>query len=144
VNPVLSLLLAILIYLCALPFLLFAGAVHVDLRRLREERVPVVLLATVGVGLATLICGTLVWGAARALNVPLTFVQALLFGALIAPTDPIAVIGILRRVKAPKSLDALIAGESLLNDGVGVVLFVAFAFASIFVAVLSIRTPTEE
>ena len=121
-----------------LPFLLFAAALHVDLRRLREERVPVVLLATVGVGLATVICGALVWWAALALGVPLTFVQALLFGALIAPTDPIAVIGILRRVKAPKSLDALISGESLLNDGVGVVLFVAFLGAAVHAKDLSV------
>lgn len=108
-----------------LPFLLFAGALHVDMRRLRDQRLAIVLLATVGVLIAAGVCGALVWAAANALDAPLTFAQALLFGALIAPTDPIAVIGILRSAKAPESLEALMSGESLVNDGVGVVLFVA-------------------
>jgi len=107
-----------------LPWLLFAAALHVDLHRLREERVAVAVLATVGVLLATFITGALLYGAALALGVEINFIQALLFGALIAPTDPIAVAGILRTAKVPAKLEALIAGESLLNDGVGVVLFV--------------------
>jgi CPA1 family monovalent cation:H+ antiporter len=114
-----------------LPFLLFAAALHVDLRQLREERVAVIVLATVGVILAALLTGVLVWWAAGALGVALTLVQALLFGALIAPTDPIAVAGILKRAKVPARLEALVAGESLLNDGVGVVLFVTLMGAAV-------------
>ncbi|MEO7742196.1 MAG: sodium:proton antiporter [Usitatibacter sp.] len=110
-----------------LPFLLFAGALHVDLRRLRDQRLAIILLATVGVLLATIACGALVYAAARLLGANFTFMQALLFGALIAPTDPIAVIGILRSAKAPESLEALMSGESLVNDGVGVVLFVTLS-----------------
>ncbi len=110
-----------------LPFLLFAGALHVDLRPLRDARVVIASLATFGVVISTGVCGALVWGASSAIGASMSFTEALLFGALIAPTDPIAVLGILRSAKAPKSLEALMAGESLLNDGVGVVLFVALA-----------------
>lgn len=108
-----------------LPFLLFAGALHVDLRQLHEHRIAVILLATLGVVLATAVTGALMWGAASLLGVALTFAQALLFGALIAPTDPIAVLAVLREAKTPASLSGVMAGESLLNDGVGVVLFIA-------------------
>jgi CPA1 family monovalent cation:H+ antiporter len=107
-----------------LPFLLFAAALHVDLRRLREERAAIAVLATAGVILAAAITGLLLWWASNALAVGLTLMQALLFGALIAPTDPIAVAGILKKAKVPAKLEAIVAGESLLNDGVGVVLFV--------------------
>lgn len=113
-----------------LPFLLFAGGLHVDLRVLRRERATVAVLDTVGVAAAMLIAGGLFWLAARALGFELTLVQALLFGALIAPTDPIAVIGILRSAGAPKRLEAIMAGESLFNDGVGIVLFLALAGAA--------------
>ena len=106
-----------------LPFLLFAGALHVDLHRLRNQVWPVAILPTLGVAIATLVIGTLLWWCARLFNLPLTWMQGLLFGALIAPTDPIAVLGILKQARAPKSLEAMIAGESLFNDGVGVVAF---------------------
>jgi CPA1 family monovalent cation:H+ antiporter len=108
-----------------LPYLLFAGALHVDLRRMKDHRLAVALLATLGVAVSTLVAGALLWAAASAMSIPLTFAQGLLFGALIAPTDPIAVLGILRSAKAPAAIEALMAGESLFNDGVGVVLFLA-------------------
>ncbi len=110
-----------------LPFLLFAGALHVDLRPLHDARAVIAALATIGVVISMAVCGTLVWAASTAIGASMSFTEALLFGALIAPTDPIAVIGILRSAKAPESLEALMAGESLLNDGVGVVLFVTLA-----------------
>ncbi|MCB1537796.1 MAG: sodium:proton antiporter [Rhodospirillales bacterium] len=106
-----------------LSFLLFAGALHINLADLARVKWPVAILATVGVVLATAITGALVWMAAHFLGVDLPLIYALLFGALIAPTDPIAVLAILKQVGAPKTLYTKIGGESLFNDGVGVVIF---------------------
>lgn len=106
-----------------LAFLLFAGALHVDLVRLRRQKVPITIMATAGVAGATFITGTLFWLAADLIGFDLPYPWALLFGALIAPTDPIAVLGILKGVKAPKSLETKITGESLFNDGIAVVVF---------------------
>lgn len=106
-----------------LAFLLFAGALHVDMGALRRQSFPVTLLATGGVLLSAAIAAFLFWLAARALHIVLTPLEAMLFGALIAPTDPIAVLAILRQAGAPRSLETKIVGESLFNDGVGVVLF---------------------
>lgn len=106
-----------------LAFLLFAGALHVNLDDLKNARWPVAVLSTVGVLLATFITGGLFWLVAGWLGFNLPFVYALLFGALIAPTDPIAVMGIIKKVGAPKALETKIAGESLFNDGMAVVVF---------------------
>ncbi|MGE5235632.1 MAG: cation:proton antiporter [Acidobacteriota bacterium] len=106
-----------------LSFLLFAGALHVNLADLAEERVPILVLATVGVVLSTLAVAGLTYPALRMIGFDLPIGAALLFGAVISPTDPIAVLSILRRAGVPKSLEALITGESLFNDGVGVVVF---------------------
>jgi len=106
-----------------LSFLLFAGALHVDLNRLAEMKWVVVSLATIGVLLSTLIVAVLIWTAALLLDLPLDFIHCLLFGALISPTDPVAVISTLKTLGVPESLETKIAGESLFNDGVGVVLF---------------------
>ena len=106
-----------------LAFLLFAGALHVDLSELREQKVVIAVLATVGVVLATFATGWLFWIAAWLLGFDLPFIYALLFGALISPTDPIAVLGILKQAGAPRNLAIKITGESLFNDGIGVVVF---------------------
>ncbi|MGA7178702.1 MAG: sodium:proton antiporter [Thiobacillaceae bacterium] len=106
-----------------LAFLLFAGALHVDLSDLREQKVAIAVLATVGVVLATFATGILFWFGARLLGFDLPFIYALLFGALISPTDPIAVLGILKQAGAPRGLEVKITGESLFNDGIGVVVF---------------------
>ncbi len=106
-----------------LSFLLFAGALHVDLNRLSEMKWIVASLATIGVLLSTLIVASLVWSIALLLGLPLSFIHSLLFGALISPTDPVAVISTLKTLGVPASLETKIAGESLFNDGVGVVLF---------------------
>jgi CPA1 family monovalent cation:H+ antiporter len=106
-----------------LSFLLFAGALHVNLNDLARQRSVVFLLATLGVGLSTLIVGSLMWWMLGLLDLSLPFLYCLLFGALISPTDPIAVLGILKTAGVPKSLEIKITGESLLNDGTGVVLF---------------------
>jgi CPA1 family monovalent cation:H+ antiporter len=106
-----------------LAFLLFAGALHVELDRLRRQKVPITIMATAGVAGATFITGTLFWLAADLIGFNLPYPWALLFGALIAPTDPIAVLGILKGANAPKSLETKIAGESLFNDGIAVVVF---------------------
>jgi len=106
-----------------LSFLLFAGALHVDLSDLREQRWSVLSLATLGVLLSTALVGAFAWGTFRWLDLPVRPIDALLFGALISPTDPIAVLGTLRRAGAPRRLEVKIAGESLFNDGVGVVVF---------------------
>jgi CPA1 family monovalent cation:H+ antiporter len=106
-----------------LAFLLFAGALHVNLSDLREQRVAIAVLATLGVVLATFATGALFWLAAWLLGIELPFIYALIFGALISPTDPIAVLGILHQAGAPRSLEIKITGESLFNDGIGVVVF---------------------
>jgi CPA1 family monovalent cation:H+ antiporter len=106
-----------------LSFLLFAGALHIDLNDLARERWPIGILATAGVVLSTFLVGSAMWGVADALSLHLSFIQCLLFGALISPTDPIAVLGILKTAGAAKALETRISGESLFNDGVGVVVF---------------------
>ena len=106
-----------------LAFLLFAGALHIDLGDLARHKEPIAVLATVGVLLSTLIIGVLMWGVFALLGFNLRFIDCLLFGALISPTDPIAVLSLLKKIGAPKTLEVQIAGESLFNDGIGVVLF---------------------
>jgi len=106
-----------------LAFLLFAGALHVNLNLMRAQKWPIGLMATFGVVLSTFIVGTLFYFAAIFLGVPISFAWALVFGALISPTDPVAVLSLLKSVSIPGSLEAKIAGESLFNDGVGVVVF---------------------
>jgi len=108
-----------------LGFMLFAGALHIDLRELAARRWPIAVLSTVGVLLSTAIVAGLVWGALHLVGVPVRPIYCLLFGALIAPTDPIAVMAILRQAGVPRELEVTIAGESLFNDGVGVVAFLA-------------------
>lgn len=114
-----------------LSFLLFAGALHVNINDLRQEMGIISTLATVGVLLSTFIVGGLTWLVLHALNIPLDFIYCLLFGALISPTDPIAVLGLLKRSRVPKSLETKITGESMFNDGMGVVVFlVIFGLAT--------------
>jgi monovalent cation:H+ antiporter, CPA1 family len=106
-----------------LGFLLFAAALHVNLAELKKQRAVIAILATAGVLVSTLLVGGLIYGLLAIMGVPVRLVYCLLFGALISPTDPIAVIGILKTVHAPKQLEMKIAGESLFNDGVAVVAF---------------------
>jgi CPA1 family monovalent cation:H+ antiporter len=106
-----------------LSFLLFAGALHVNLDDLLSRKWAIGSMATLGVVMTTFMIGCAVWGIAAALGLDLPLAYCLVFGALIAPTDPVAVLGILKTVKVPQSLEAKIAGESLFNDGVGVVVF---------------------
>ena len=106
-----------------LSLLLFAGALHVDLSELRAVRWQVGILAILGTMLSSLLVGFSLWYILPLLGVALPFSYCLIFGTLISPTDPIAVMGILKSAGAPKRLELVIAGESLFNDGVGVVLF---------------------
>ncbi len=106
-----------------LSFLLFAGAMHIDLAALRRYRWQVGSLAVAGTVLSTAVVGFGMWLVLPLTGVQLPLLYCLLFGALISPTDPIAVMGILKSAQAPKTLELVIAGESLFNDGVGVVLF---------------------
>ncbi|VVT00324.1 Na(+)/H(+) antiporter NhaP [Hoeflea sp. EC-HK425] len=106
-----------------LAFLLFAGALHVDLGQLRDRAWVVGSMATVGVLVSTGIIGVGFWFAAGALGVPIALSWALVFGALISPTDPVAVLSTLKTVRVPEILKAEMIGESLFNDGVGVVIF---------------------
>ncbi|MEE4376033.1 MAG: sodium:proton antiporter [Candidatus Competibacteraceae bacterium] len=107
-----------------LSLLLFAGALHIDLATLASKKWPIGILATVGVIASTLLVGTASWIVLNGLfSVQISFLHCLLFGALISPTDPIAVLGILKSAQAPQSLEIKIVGESLFNDGVAVVVF---------------------
>lgn len=110
-----------------LGFLLFAAALHIDLAELARQRWAVLLLATMAVVISTFIFGTLLYFCLELLGIALPYIYCLLFGALISPTDPIAVLAILKETAAPKELEMKIAGESLFNDGVGVVLFLVIA-----------------
>lgn len=96
---------------------------HVDIEDLKAQKFPVVLFATLGVALSASIVGGLLWFVAGVVGLSIPFLYCLLFGALISPTDPIAVLGILKQAGVPKSLESKIVGESLFNDGTGVVLF---------------------
>jgi CPA1 family monovalent cation:H+ antiporter len=104
--------------------LLFAGSLHIDIRDLRREGVPILGLAAGGTVLSTFIVGSLVFLLTSAVGQPLPFAYCMLFGGLISPTDPVAVLGVLRGTWVSKKLEMQIAGESLFNDGVGVVVFV--------------------
>ncbi len=110
-----------------LSFLLFAGALHVDLGELLKRKWAIGSMATVGVVMSTFMVGLAIWGITIPLGITLPLVFCLVFGSLIAPTDPVAVLGILKTVRVPASLQAKIAGESLFNDGVGVVVFTIMA-----------------
>ncbi|WP_244438918.1 cation:proton antiporter [Paraburkholderia dilworthii] len=106
-----------------LSLMLFAGAMHVDLGRLQKYKWHVMALSVISTSVSTAIVGIVMWYLLPGIGVQLTLPYCLLFGALISPTDPIAVMGIVKSAGAPKSLEVVIAGESLFNDGVGVVLF---------------------
>ncbi|GAL62656.1 Na+/H+ antiporter NhaP [Algibacter lectus] len=106
-----------------LSFLLFAGALHVNLAALTKEKKSIFLFATLGVLISTCIVGSLTFFGAQLIGLELPFLHALLFGALISPTDPIAVMAILKEANIAESLGIKIEGESLFNDGIGVVVF---------------------
>lgn len=106
-----------------LSLLLFAGALHVDVDALRRWRWQVALLAFGGTAASTLLVAGALWAVMGWVGLPLPFLACLLFGAIVSPTDPIAVLGMLKRAGAPRDLEVVIAGESLFNDGVGVVIF---------------------
>lgn len=106
-----------------LGYLLFAGALQINLGDLLKKKVEVLTLATVGTIMSTFIIGSLMYWLFGLFGLSISYLYCLLFGALISPTDPIAVLAILKGMKTPKSLSIKIAGESLFNDGVGVVIF---------------------
>ncbi|CAE7867375.1 nhaP [Symbiodinium microadriaticum] len=106
-----------------LNFLLFAGALSMDLKKMMEERVPILILAALGTLMSTFLVGTLVYYIFPLFTEPIEYIYCLLFGALISPTDPIAVLALVKKFNLSKNLEIKIAGESLFNDGVGVVIF---------------------
>ena len=113
-----------------LSFLLFAGALHTNFDQLKVQRGPVLVFATLGVLVSTFLVGIIMYYLLGFIGLDVDFIYCLLFGSLISPTDPIAVLGILKKAGAPKKLETKIVGESLFNDGVGVVIFLTiFAIA---------------
>jgi monovalent cation:H+ antiporter, CPA1 family len=113
-----------------LAFLLFAGALHVDVSALRSRAVTISTMATLGVVVSTAIIGGVVWAAAGLLGVSISLPWALVFGALISPTDPVAVLATLKEVKVAQDLQIVMTGETLFNDGIGVVLFAVLVDAA--------------
>lgn len=114
-----------------LAFLLFAGALHVDVTSLRSRAWTIGTMATLGVILSTAIIGTGLWVVAGVLGIAMPLTWALVFGALISPTDPVAVLATLKEVKVPSDLQVVMTGETLFNDGVGVVLFAVLVQAAL-------------
>ena len=108
-----------------LGFLLFAGALNVNLEELLRYKWSVALFTFFGVVGSTFIVAGLIWLGLSGMSIAMPFIYCLLFGALISPTDPIAVLTLLKKLRAPKSIEVKIAGEALFNDGVGVVIFLA-------------------
>jgi CPA1 family monovalent cation:H+ antiporter len=106
-----------------LSFLLFAGSLHLDFQDLRQQGMPIAFFASLGVLLSTTLVGGVSYWLFAALGHPVPLLHCLLFGALISPTDPVAVLGMLKSAGAPPALEAKLAGESLFNDGVAVVVF---------------------
>ena len=107
-----------------LSFLLFAGAIHIDINMLKKESIAIITFSTIGVLLSTFIVGGLLYIVSHWFGLSIDFIYCLLFGALISPTDPIAVLGILKHSKIPATLEIKISGESLFNDGVAIVIFI--------------------
>jgi len=108
-------------------FLLFAGALHLDVEALLDNKWTIAALATVGVLLSTAIVGLLAWWVFQMVGTDVAFDICLVFGALISPTDPIAVMGLIKEMRGPSDIESLIAGESLFNDGIAVVVFFTIA-----------------
>lgn len=108
-----------------LSFLLFAGALHTDLSLLKKHRRSIGVFAVMGVIISTAIVGSLLYFFFQQIGSPVNYIECLLFGALISPTDPISVLGILTKAKVPRDVEINIVGESLFNDGVGVVIFLS-------------------
>jgi CPA1 family monovalent cation:H+ antiporter len=106
-----------------LSFLLFAGAMHVDFTVFKSRARAIALMATLGILISTFLIGWATWLILNAFDIAMPFIWALVFGALISPTDPVAVLGLFKTVSVPETLEAKMAGESLFNDGVGVVVF---------------------
>ena len=106
-----------------LSFLLFAGALKININDLAKQKLVVGALATAGVVVTTFIVGSAIYLVLALFDISVSYLYCLVFGALIAPTDPVAVLAILKSVNAPKTLETKIAGESLFNDGVGIVVF---------------------
>lgn len=114
-----------------LSFLLFAGALHTNFEQLKIQRWPILAFSTMGVLVSAFLVGTIMFYVLQGFGLQIDFIYCLLFGSLISPTDPIAVLGILKQAGAPKNLETKIVGESLFNDGVGVVVFLTiFQIAS--------------
>lgn len=108
-----------------LSYLLFAGALHVNINDLRDQKRLVAILASLGVVLSTFIVGSTIYFVFPLLGYDVPYIWCLVFGSIVSPTDPVAVLGILKKAKVPKSLETKITGESLFNDGVGVVIYLA-------------------
>ena len=106
-----------------LSFMLFAGSLHINIDELKQQRLSVLLFSTISVVISTFIIGTVFYYLLPLFGIEVNYIYCLLFGSLISPTDPIAVLGILKSAGIPKSLEVKIAGESLFNDGVAVVVF---------------------
>lgn len=106
-----------------LSFLLFASALHINLKKLAEEKWPIFTLATVGVLISTVITATSMYYLLPLVGINLDYIYCLLFGALISPTDPIAVLAMIKEYSISKNLEVKFSGESLFNDGIGVVVF---------------------
>ncbi|MBB6425339.1 sodium:proton antiporter [Sphingopyxis sp. JAI128] len=121
-----------------LSFLLFAGALHVDWSEMRRGRWPILVLSTIGVLISTIIVGVGFQFVAGLAGFAIPLIWCLLFGALISPTDPVAVMGIMRETDVPPMLQATVAGESLFNDGVGVVVFAIILSAAMSGEALSL------
>ncbi len=107
-----------------LGFLLFAGSLHVNIKEMKKQRAAVLSFSTLSVALSIFFFGTVMWVLFKMFNYPVDYIYCLWFGALVSPTDPIAVIGILKKSNMPREIEATINGESLFNDGIGVVFFV--------------------
>jgi len=108
-----------------LSFLLFAGALHVNINRLAALKYTIAVLATIGVVMSSIIVSVVSFYVFQLFGIDIPYIYCLVFGVLISPTDPIAVMGILKKAGAPKAIEVKITGESLFNDGVAVVLFIA-------------------
>lgn len=107
-----------------LGFLLFAGSLHINLSELKKQRAAVISFSTLSVALSIFFFGGIMWWMFTLFNSPVDFIYCLWFGSLVSPTDPIAVIGIFKKSNMPKGIEATINGESLFNDGIGIVFFV--------------------